>query len=244
MDRLDDVLLGRSRAAVAVAHAAGAPASGARANTWRSALSGSGSARVPRRVDVGVDLGLDLGARSRSTSASSTRPLLHEVRASNSVSGSLCFASSTSSRRAVRAVVVVGGVREEPVRLALDERRALAGAGASHGGPRRLVARRATSLPSTITPAEAVGGRAVGDVVARPSACDMRHRIAYPLFSQNQTTGQLVDPGEVQALVPVALAGGALAEPAPDDGVLAAVLRRVGERRPRAGSAWRSARSR
>ena len=142
-------------------------------------------------------------------------------------SGSFLRQASTSCGRAVGAVVVVGGVGEVAVGLALDQRRAVAPAGVAHRGVDRGVDVEGVVAVDDDA-AEAVGVGAVGDVVDRRLRRH-RHRDGVAVVLADEHHRELVDAGEVERLVEVALGGGALAEVADDHPVLAAELGGVGE---------------
>src|SRR4029453_6596374 len=115
-------------------------------------------------------------------------------------------------------VVGVGGGREEPVRLGLDQGRPLARPGPFDRGLHRRE-RGQDVVPVHDDAREPVAGGTVGDVLDRHlERLSNADRVVIVLAHEDH--GQLVDPREVQALVPGARAGRPLAEPAADHGVL------------------------
>ena len=105
----------------------------------------------------------------------------------------------------------------EPVRADLEEGRSVTAPGAIDRGRHRLVARqhvvavdRGAGEPVRLGP--------LGDPLHR-HLLRQRHGDRVQVVLAHPHHRQLVDAGEVQPLVPVALAGGAVAEPAPHDGV-------------------------
>ena len=128
-----------------------------------------GGARLGRRrrlgrLGGGVDLVLHLGLDALLVGLRQ-EPLLDEV-LRDPAQRVLLAPRLHLLRRAVGAVVVVGGVGEVAVGLALDERRAVAAAGVADRGVHRGVhVERVVAVDDHA--AEAVGVGAVGDVVDR-----------------------------------------------------------------------------
>ena len=150
-----------------------------------------GVRRLPGRGDRAVDLGLDLVARSARAPPRSAMPLLAQVRR-EPVDRVVVACLLDLLARAVGLVVVVGGVREEAVRLALDQRGALAGARAVvrlASSPRSTRARRCRRRRRRGSRSPRRGRRRRRP----PSAWTAGTLIAYWLFSQTKITGQLVD---------------------------------------------------
>ena len=129
--------------------------------------------------------------------------------------------------RTVGLVVVVRRVREEAVSLALDQ-------GRSFARPSTVV--RLLHHPEAREDVVAVDHEP-GDPVPFGSTRDVCHchllglwhadRVLVVLADEHDR--QAVDRGDVQALVPVTLAGRTLAEPAADDAVLVPIFHGVGD---------------
>ena len=127
-----------------------------------------------RRARAPADASADLAAAStssftsasiRSSSASDEEPLLDQV-LGDAAQRVLLAPGLHLLRRAVGAVVVVGGVGEVAVGLALDQGGAVAAPGVAHGRVHRGVhVERVVAVDDHA--AEAVGVGAVGDVVDR-----------------------------------------------------------------------------
>ncbi len=116
-----------------------------------------------------------------------------------------------------------------PVRLRLDQGRALAGARSRDGGLHRSVARE-DIVAVHDDAGEAVGRGPVRDVLDRHLLGLLdADRVSVVLTHEDHR--EPVDPREVHALVPCAGAGRPLAEPAADHGVLAAEFGGVGDPR-------------
>src|SRR5215217_41299 len=179
--------------------------------------------RVPRVVDLPVDVLADPGSDA-------LERLLVGGAVFREVGGEdpdriLVLGLLDLLARAVRPVVVVRGMREEAVGLGLDQRRAVAGAGALDRLLHRAVARERVAAVHDHA-GESIRLGAVGHVLDR-HLLGLRHRDRIVVVLADEHDRQLVDAGEVEPLVPVALARRALAEPARRDGLLAAILRGV-----------------
>ena len=127
--------------------------------------------------------------------------------------------------RTVGLVVVVGGVGEESVGLALDQRRSLAGAGSLARLSHRRVARQDVVAVHD-GPGDAVAGGPGRDVLDR-HLLGLRHTDRVLVVLADEDHRDAVDRGEIHSFVPIALAGRALPEPAPHDRVLFPVRDRV-----------------
>ena len=119
---------------------------------------------------------------------------------------------------AVGAVVIVGGVGQVAVGLALDEARPFTLAGPVDRGVHRGVdVERVVAVDDHPQAAVLVG--VLGDVLHR-RLLDQRHGDGVAVVLAHRHQRQVVDAGEVHRLVEVALAGGAVAEVTDDDRVL------------------------
>jgi len=120
----------------------------------------------------------------------------------------------------VAPVVVVRGVRHEPIRLALDQRRPAAVAGAAHGLLHGPVAGEHI-VPVHRDAREPVAGRADGHAL-HGHLLGERHGDRVAVVLAHEDDRQVMDPCEVHSLVHVPFARGALAEPRGRDGGLSA----------------------
>jgi hypothetical protein len=127
-------------------------------------------------------------------------------------------------RRSVAAVVVVGGVPEVAIGLALDQGGALALPGMADGRMRRRV-----DVDGVVAvhdhSGQPVGMSVLGDVLDRRLFGE-RDRDGVAVVLADEHDRQPVDAGEVEGLVKVALRGGAVAEVGHDDVVSAFELGR------------------
>ena len=139
--------------------------------------------------------------------------------------GSRAIQAATSSSLAVAGGVVGVGVRLHPVGVRLDQLRALAGAGlldrvAEHGEQR-----------GHVVAVDPLAGHAVADALVRQRRRDglagQRHGDRVLVVLHEEDDRRVEDRGEVERLVEVALAGGAVAAHRHHDGVLALEPRRV-----------------
>ena len=129
--------------------------------------------------------------------------------------------------RPIGLVVIVGGMAQEAIGLALDQRRAFACPSlvrAPASSPRSRRARRSRRRRRRGTRILRRGRRRPRSPSARLGHAD---RVAVVLAHEDH--GKPMDAGEVEAFVPVALAGGSVPEPAPHHGILLAVFDRVGD---------------
>src|SRR5207302_9548215 len=108
------------------------------------------------------------------------------------------------------ALVVVGGVGGEAGDLGRDQGGAVAGASALDGGLERVVAGQQVAAVDADAD-HAVALRALGDAV-HAHLQPVRHRDRVVVVLHDAEEGQPVDAGPVEALVPVALGGPALAD--------------------------------
>ena len=129
--------------------------------------------------------------------------------------------------RPVLLLTIFGGVRRQPLDLALDQGRTFAGPRAPHGFPRDRVAGEHIG-PVDDDTRKPVAGRAHRHIL-HGKLQTRRHgdRIAVVLDAEQH--GQFVDAGEVQRLMPVALACAALAHRRHAHLAGAANLGRVGD---------------
>src|ERR687891_235957 len=128
---------------------------------------------------------------------------------------------------AIGPVVIVGGMWEEPIRLAFDQRGAASRPRSVHRLSHGLVAGQHV-VPIDGHAREAVPLPADGHVLD-PHLLRERNRDRVEVVLAHEDDRELVDPSEVERLVPVALAGCPFPEPRTHHGVLAQVLHGIGD---------------